>query len=54
MYNIMITEKFEKDMEYYRKKKKYKHIDFDVETVVAKLLTGNLIGDRIPRLKFKR
>lgn len=54
MYNIMITEKFENDIKYYKKKKKYKNIDKDIQTVIGKLALGDLVGTQIPRFKFER
>lgn len=53
MYTIIPTEKFKSDIEYYESKKKFKHIDEDIGTVVKDLVTGNLIGDEIPRITFK-
>ena len=54
MYTIIPTEKFKSDIEYYESKKKFKHIDEDIGTVVKDLVTGNLIGTEIPRITFKR
>lgn len=53
MYTIIPTERFKEDIEYYETKKKYKHIDEDIGTVVKELVTGNLIGDEIPRITLK-
>lgn len=53
MYNIIVTEKFQKDIDYYKKKRKYKHIDLDVQNIVGKLVTGDLVGSKIPRIIFK-
>lgn len=53
MYTIIRTEKFKSDIEYYESKKKFKHIDEDIGTVVKDLVTGNLVGDEIPRITFK-
>lgn len=49
-YDIISTERFENDMQYYVKKKKYKHIIDDVEKVVNSLEQGELLGDVIPDL----
>lgn len=54
MYTIIPTEKFKQDIEYYESKKKFKHIEEDIGTVVKDLLTGNLVGDEIPRLTLNR
>lgn len=53
MYTIILTDKFKSDIEYYESKKKFKHIDEDIGTIVKELVTGNLIGDEIPRLTLK-
>lgn len=53
MYIIIPTEKFKEDIEYYETKKKFKHIDEDIGTVVKDIVTGNLVGDEIPRIAFK-
>lgn len=49
MYTIIPTEKFKEDVEYYEKKKKFKHIDDDIGSVVKELILGNLVGDVISR-----
>ena len=46
---IILTETFKADIEYYEKKKKYRHIDEDIGRVVKDLAKGELIGDVIPR-----
>ena len=46
-YNVIPTQKFLDDIEYYIKKKKFKNIDNDVNKVVEQLEKGNLIGDPI-------
>ena len=53
MYTIIPTEKFIDDLEYYKKKKKFKHIYQDVDKVAKEIESGNLIGDVIPRFRIK-
>ncbi len=53
MYTIIPTEKFKSDIEYYESKKKYKHIDEDIGSVVKDLVKGNLVGTEIPRFTLK-
>jgi mRNA-degrading endonuclease RelE of RelBE toxin-antitoxin system len=51
-YHVSYTKKFTKDIEHYRKKKKYRHIENDISPVIEELEKGNLIGDVIPELFF--
>ena len=51
-FEVIPTKKFEEDVRYYLKKKKFKHILDDVEEVVKKLEKGELIGDAVPGLSF--
>lgn len=51
-FEIIPTERFEDDIRYYLKKKKFKTIMDDVTEVVDELEKGNLIGDAIPGLVF--
>lgn len=51
-FEIIPTEQFEKDIQYYLKKKKFRHILDDVSYVIDELENGNLIGDAIPDLTF--
>ena len=51
-FEVIPTERFEEDVNYYLKKKKFKHIVDDVEEVVKDLEKGNLVGDAIPGLTF--
>lgn len=53
MYSVIPTEKFKSDVEYYENKKKFKHIDEDIGTVVKDLVIGNFVGTEIPRITFK-
>ncbi|WP_429162459.1 hypothetical protein [Desulfitispora alkaliphila] len=47
-----MTQQFEKDVRFYKTKKKYKKIDDDIETVVKELELGNLLGDEIKELEL--
>ena len=51
-FEVIPTKKFEEDVRYYLKKKKFKHILDDVEEVVKKLEKGKLIGDAVSGLSF--
>lgn len=51
-FEVIPTERFEDDLRYYLKKKKFKHILDDVDEVVKELEKGNLLGDAIPGLVF--
>lgn len=51
-FEVIQTERFEEDIKYYLKKKKFTHILDDVDEVVEELEKGNLIGDAIPGLTF--
>lgn len=53
MYTVIPTEQFEKDVKYYIKKKKFKHIGEDIKAVTDELEKGNLIGTEIPGLKMQ-
>ena len=53
MYTIILTDKFQTDIEYYEKKKKFNHIDEDIGTVVKDLSKGILVGEEIPRFTFE-
>ena len=47
MYNIIPTPRFLQDVEYYQKKKKYKKITNDIDTITDQLEKGHLLGDVI-------
>lgn len=53
MYKIIYTPKFEKDFEYYYKKKKYRHIADDIQDVIDDLEQGNLVGNEIEDIASK-
>ncbi|TBL71410.1 hypothetical protein [Paenibacillus thalictri] len=52
LYNVIPTPVFLRDIEYYKIKKKYRHIDDDVSKVVSEIQSGNFIGDEITGLKL--
>ena len=53
MYRIIPTERFNADVKYYVKKKRYVHIGEDIKKVTDELQNGNFIGDEIPGLKVE-
>lgn len=52
MYTIIPTARFEKDVRYYIKKKRYSHIGKDIQLITAELQQGHLIGAEIPGLNI--
>jgi mRNA-degrading endonuclease RelE of RelBE toxin-antitoxin system len=52
VFNVIPTPVFLNDVAYYKKKKKYLHIDDDVSKVVSELENGNFIGDEIAGVKL--
>ena len=50
MYTIIPTSRFEKDIKYYIKKKKYSHIGADIKRITDELAQGHLVGKEIPGL----
>lgn len=48
LYMVIPTPRFIQDIEYYEKKKKFKNITNDIDSVVKDLEIGNLVGDDIP------
>jgi len=52
MYKIIPTAKFNHDVEYYIKKKKFRNIGDDIRIITDEIQRGNLIGDIIPNLKI--
>jgi len=50
-YTVIPTDKFNKDVEYYVRKKKYTHIKEDIKRVTDELEKGNLVGDEIPNIQ---
>lgn len=51
-YDIILTEKFQDDLTYYVRKKKFKHVDDDIDGIISDLESGNLIGDEINDIKI--
>ncbi|MFM9276689.1 type II toxin-antitoxin system RelE/ParE family toxin [Paenibacillus jiagnxiensis] len=51
-FTVIPTPVFIKDIEYYKKKKKYRKIEDDVSEIVSELESGNLIGDEITGLRL--
>ncbi len=52
MYTVIPTERFEKDVKYYVKKKGFTHIGADIKVITDELEKGNLVGTEIPGLKI--
>ena len=50
-YTVIPTPKFEQDIDYYERKKKFKHIVDDVNEIVKDLEKGILVGDVISGIK---
>ncbi|MCI3922473.1 type II toxin-antitoxin system RelE/ParE family toxin [Paenibacillus sp. TRM 82003] len=51
-YNVVPTDVFLSDIDYYKRKKKYKNIDDDVSDIVKELEKGNFLGDEITGLEL--
>jgi mRNA-degrading endonuclease RelE of RelBE toxin-antitoxin system len=51
-YTVIPTDKFNEDVKYYVKKKKFSKILNDIKTVTDELEKGNLIGDIIADLNI--
>ena len=51
-YNIVVTHKFEEDINYYRKKKKFTNITDDLDGIMDRISRGELIGDPITDIKI--
>lgn len=52
-YDVLYTEQFEKDLYYYVKKKKYRHIKDDIQDIISDLQNGNLVGDELEGIHLK-
>ena len=52
-YEVVPTPKFDKDIEFYIKKRKYRHIRADISPIIEELEKGNLVGDEIPGINAK-
>lgn len=53
MYQIIPTEKFERDIKYYIKKKGFKKITKDIKLITDELERGNLVGKEVSGLTIK-
>lgn len=53
MYRVIPTERFEKDVKFYIKKKGFIHIGEDIKRITDELKRGNLVGKEIPGLKIE-
>ena len=51
-YQVITTEQFYKDIKYYKRKKKYQHIDEDIDEIIKQLEKGNFLGNEVPDLKI--
>ena len=47
VYEIIPTPKFDEDVKFYFKKRRFRHIDDDLDVVIDKLIDGDLVGDAI-------
>ena len=52
-YEVIPTPKFDSNVEFYIKKRKYRHIRADIAPIIEELEKGNLIGDEIPGISAK-
>ncbi|WP_252225107.1 MULTISPECIES: hypothetical protein [unclassified Clostridium] len=51
-YEIIPTPKFEEDLDYYERKRKFKHIEDDVDKAIEKIEEGILVGDAMFDIKL--
>lgn len=49
-YNVIPTQKFIKDLDFYYRKKKYKKIEKDILEITEQLEDGKLIGEELEEL----
>lgn len=52
-YEVIATPRFEKDLDYYERKRKFKHIIDDVDKEIQKIESGILVGDAIQDLHLE-
>ncbi|MCL2772994.1 MAG: hypothetical protein FWD71_06560 [Oscillospiraceae bacterium] len=52
-YDVIPTPRFDSDVEFYIKKRKYRHIRNDIAPILIELEKGNLIGDEISGISAK-
>jgi len=50
--NVIWSDRFNSDVKYYFKKKNYRKIFDDIESVIPELEKGNFIGNRLEGLKL--
>jgi len=51
-YQILTTDRFDKDVKFYKRKKKYFHIVDDIDDIITELKKGNFLGDDVPDLRL--
>lgn len=51
-YQVIPTEKFDKDIEFYYKKRKYRKIEQDITPILEMLERGELVGEELADLKL--
>lgn len=51
-YEIIPTDNFQEDIEFYIRKKKYRKIMADIQPIIEELKKGNLVGTEIPELEL--
>lgn len=51
-YDVLLTDKFKKDIQHYRKKKKFLKITDDIQDIIFKIQEGELVGNPISNLGF--
>jgi mRNA-degrading endonuclease RelE of RelBE toxin-antitoxin system len=51
-YEVIPTDRFDNDVRFYYKKRKYRKIESDLEPILAKLEDGNFLGDEISGLEL--
>jgi len=52
-YQVVTTERFEKDVKYYAHKKKFSHIMDDIRGIIQELKNGNLLGNEVNDLGLR-
>ncbi|MDD5935548.1 MAG: hypothetical protein PUC65_08335 [Clostridiales bacterium] len=52
-YVVIPTPRFESDVDFYERKRKYRNITEDIKSIVEDLEKGNLIGNPIPELTIE-
>lgn len=49
-YNVILTQRFIKDLDFYYRKKKYRKIEKDILEITEQLEEGNLVGQELEEL----